>query len=59
MQNCNMLLLKLSVGFPGGSDGKASACNVEDPGQNCFQINLDLALVTPLPTPVISSLPPG
>ena len=32
MQNYNMLLLKLSVGFPGGSDGKASACNVEDPG---------------------------
>ena len=20
------------IGFPGGSDGKASACNVEDPG---------------------------
>ena len=24
--------LYVSVGFPGGSDGKASACNVGDPG---------------------------
>ena len=24
--------LLLSAGFPGGSDGKESACNVEDPG---------------------------
>ena len=26
------LALERSVGFPGGSDGKASACNAGDPG---------------------------
>ena len=25
-------ILEHSLGFPGGSDGKVSACNVEDPG---------------------------
>ena len=25
-------MIPLAMGFPGSSDGKASACNVEDPG---------------------------
>ena len=28
----NLILSIVSLGFPGGSDGKASACNVGDPG---------------------------
>ena len=28
----NIVVIKLYLGFPGGSDGKASACNVGDPG---------------------------
>ena len=28
----NNISIKLSPGFPGGSDGKESACNVGDPG---------------------------
>ena len=33
-QFCSFLWLSnnSTVGFPGGSDGKASACNAEDPG---------------------------
>ena len=27
-----VFLIYIYVGFPGGSDGKASACNAEDPG---------------------------
>ena len=26
------MVLSLCIGFPGSSDGKVSACNVEDPG---------------------------
>ena len=29
---CKYLENKLDMGFPGGSDGKKSACNVENPG---------------------------
>ena len=32
MQSINCILVYVYLGFPGGSDGKESACNSGDPG---------------------------